>query len=373
MTLNTEVQKKSISVAGAWFGHVKGETNRGALAVTLREEHDQLSGELAFDDLVLGRTVAIVKGRLRQNYLDAELSEFRGAPNQLTPTKGRLNATVTEDGGEISGQWSTDAGTSGSFLLRRDEHVAEPATAASQPQTWQTEIKNSPIVSFAMPPKDLKELAGLFRTAAEQARKQHQTWLNDYWHGQPPPAAIAAIPLPMIEIVQGEAFTVTTDLAKLDSFEFKLDLKAISFFTYKQGTPIVPTYGLQVIVTGINGRAAPLPASGVINVHGLEGNWVTGVLERFKGFFAKRRRRRGWLHAATAERLLFLFAVAPLTLLVLYRIFPVLPGAFIRSFVLTLLLAVYVFSALFFLSQRFLNYARRVYPAYEIEFDPHVP
>ncbi len=353
-TLNAEEQQKFI-VEGTWFGHAKGQTNRGALAVTLRAEDDRISGEFAFDDLVLGRTVALVRGRLRENRMEAELSEFRGAPNQLVPTKGELTAIVRAEGKEIVGNWNTDAGTSGSFFLTRDDCAMRGSPRVNQPQTWKTEIQNSPISSFVMVSKDLKELGKLFRTAAQQARERHEAWLKEYWHGQPPQAALAAIPLPTVEIVEGEAFTITTDLASLDTLEVKSNLKAISFYSYKQGAPIVPSHGLQLVITGINGTAAPLAASGVINVHGLEGNWVTGVLQKFRSCFAERARHRGWLHTAVADQLLTLLAVVPLTLLALYRLLLLLPDRLTSSSVLMVGLAIYLFLCVWVIFQQFLQ------------------
>jgi hypothetical protein len=369
--LNTQGPQKSTGFTGKWFGHVKGETNRGALAVTLRQESGQIRGEFAFDDLVFGRTVALVTGRLVEGRLEAELSDFRGATNQLVPTTGQIVAAVRGDGDEMTGEWRTDAGTAGSFFLERDE--SKPLSTLPRPnqtQTWKTEIKNSSISSFAVRAKDLRELGKLFRVAAQEARERHERWLNEYWHGQPPQAALAAIPSPTIEIVEGEAFTVTTDLGSLDAHEFNQNLRAISFYSYKQGAATVPSHGLQVIISGINGAAAaPLAVSGLINVHGLEGTWATGVLQKFKSFFAERERHRGWLHTALADQLAGLFVVVPLTIFALYRLLPVLPDRLNRSSVLMIGLAIYVLLLISVASRQFLKHARQVYPMYEVEFD----
>jgi len=206
---------------GTWFGHVTGAMNRGALTVTLRHDNDDVRGEFAFDDLVLGRTVALIRGQVRKDRLDAGLSEFRGAPNQLVPASGEIHATIRDGGKQIAGEWRTDAGTSGTFLVDRDDsgmHTGTPST--NQTQTWKTEIHNFQLPSFVLQSKDLKEIANLFRTVAQQSRERHETWLRDYWHGQPPPVALAAIPLPTVEIVEGDAFTVTTDLTGLDKLDF---------------------------------------------------------------------------------------------------------------------------------------------------------
>ena len=58
---------------------------------------------------------------------------------------------------------------------------------------------------------------------------------------------------------------------------------------------------------------------------------MTGVLQKFNGFFAERRSRRGWLHTAIADQLLNLLVVVPLTLLFLYRSFTLLPDELTRS------------------------------------------
>ena len=247
--------------------------NRGALTVTLRHDNDDVRGEFAFDDLVLGRTVALIRGQVRKDRLDAGLSEFRGAPNQLVPTSGEIHATIRDAGKQIAAEWRTDAGTSGTFFVDRDDsamHAGTPST--NQTQTWKTEIHKFQLPAFLLQSRDVREVVNLFRTAAQQSRERHEAWLRDYWHGQLPPAALAAIPLPTIEIVEGDAFTLTTDLTGVEDLEFKPNLRAISFYGYKQGAPVVPSHGLQIQITGINGPVPPHTASGVINVHGLDGN-----------------------------------------------------------------------------------------------------
>ncbi len=357
-----------MKLSGAWIGHISGD-NRGALTLSLTVNGEEVSGEFALDDSTFGRSVALIKGRVRDGKIEGDLSNFRGTPGQLVPSKGRITGTVRAGEEEIEGEWESDANRKGRFFAVKDQTAVQAPFTTNQPTIWESEVKNSTIHAFQMPLADLREIVSLFANAAKEARERHETWLNQYWHGQPPPAAITAIPNATVEITQGETFTVMSDFANFDLARIGTDLKTFCLYSYKQGAPVVPSHGVQVLLTGINGAGN---ASGVINVHGLELNWARGVLSTFALFFERRRVRRTWLHNPRSQQVVpFIAGIWMLWLL--FFLLPVIPDSLRRFPVIAFGVALYLFLIINFCFNALLGLARRAYPLYEIQFPEQAP
>jgi hypothetical protein len=357
-----------MTLSGTWIGHISGD-NRGALTLSLTVNNGQISGEFILDDSTFGRSVALIEGSIRDGKIEGELSNFRGAPGQMVPSKGHISGTVRPKEDEIEGEWESDANRRGHFFVLKDATAVQPPLPTNQPTTWESEVKNSTIAAFQMPLADLKEIVSLFANAAREAREKHGTWLNQYWHGQPPPAAITGIPNATIEITQGETFTVMSDLAAFDPAKIGPDVKTFCLYSYKQGAPVVPSHGVQVLLTGINGTSN---ASGIINVHGLELNWARGVLSTFADFFGRRRVRRTWLHNPRAQQ--FVPFIAGIWMLcLLFLLVPVMPDSLLKFQVIAFGVALYLFLIINFSFNALLGFARHAYPLYEIQFPEQAP
>jgi hypothetical protein len=303
---------------------------------------------------------------VQNDSLEGDLSDFRGAPGVLVPSAGHVRGTLRSGGREIEGTWESDAGHRGHFLATKDEPLAlsAPTPTPNQPSTWEAEVKHHQIPPFLIKADDLRELARLFDKAAKEARERHERWLAEYWRGQPPPAATAAIPLPTIETTQGEMFTSTTDAMSFDVTRIRSDLNAIGLYSYKQGASV--THGVQVLIIGINGQGDALP-SAVINVHGLDLHWTRGVLQTFQEFFQPRRVWRGWLHKPIAQQTVP-FVSGLVLLAMLFSLVLALPARLVGSPVLAFGAALYAFLCLNFIGNAFLKLWRRAYPLYEVEF-----
>src|ERR1039458_3965461 len=102
-------------LSGSWLGHIVG-TNSGTLTVQFTQEGQQVRGEIALSDFATGTTTAVVDGRLSGHQFEAALHTFKGSA-PLVPKSGRLVGHVSEDGKNISGDWSTDIGTHGRFQI----------------------------------------------------------------------------------------------------------------------------------------------------------------------------------------------------------------------------------------------------------------
>jgi hypothetical protein len=160
-----------------------------------------------------------------------------------------------------------------------------------------------------------------------------------------------------------------SDFANFDLARIGPDLKTFCLYSYKQGAPVVPSHGVQVLLTGINGAGN---ASGVINVHGLELNRARGVLSTFTLFFARRWGRRTWLHNPRSQRV-GPFIAGIWMLWLLFFLLPVIPDSLRRFPVIAFGVALYLFLIINVSFNALLGLARRAYPLYEIQFAEQAP
>ncbi len=68
-----------MTLSGAWIGHISGD-NRGALTLSLTVSGNEVSGEFVLDDSTFGRSVALVKGTVREGRIEEEPANFCGTP-----------------------------------------------------------------------------------------------------------------------------------------------------------------------------------------------------------------------------------------------------------------------------------------------------
>jgi hypothetical protein len=182
MNAVSKVQKRvEKELTGSWLGHIVG-TNSGTLTAQLTQDGQQVQGEIALSDFATGATSAVVDGRLLGQQFEAALHTFKGSA-PVVPKSGRLVGHVSEDGKNISGDWSTDIGTNGRFQLSKDESEAQPMptsderTAQAADEIWKFEFQqNQPIPSFCMQADDLRRLAEEFSDIAQRAIKlEHES------------------------------------------------------------------------------------------------------------------------------------------------------------------------------------------------------
>lgn len=103
-----------MSIRRLWAGRAYG-TNTGNLFAELDGDDTALSGTLRLNDTVSGLTVYRVQGRFDKNRI-----ELTGEPaHEINGViLGRLTANATlNTRGELVGEWRTDIGTAGTFVL----------------------------------------------------------------------------------------------------------------------------------------------------------------------------------------------------------------------------------------------------------------
>lgn len=109
-----------------WAGGVAG-TNTGKVFVKFEGEDAALTGSLHFNDTDLGVVVYSLTGSFNGKQLT-----FAGVPE--TEGNAPLTATATLDAkGNLDGQWQTDQGTAGVFMLFPQQHGQAAAPTADTP------------------------------------------------------------------------------------------------------------------------------------------------------------------------------------------------------------------------------------------------
>ena len=104
-------------LTGIWRGYLAG-SNRGRIAVRLRQKGKNLESRAVFFDYQFGPVLVPLRGRLEGRKAEFRLLGFIGfAP--LLPLDGQLSITFDENFKAAEGTWSTDIGTSGVCKLER--------------------------------------------------------------------------------------------------------------------------------------------------------------------------------------------------------------------------------------------------------------
>lgn len=114
-----------------WAGGVAG-TNTGKVFVKFEGEDTALTGSLHFNDTDVGVVVYSLTGSF-----DGEHLTFTGQPQTPGEQYAPLNATATLNAkGNLEGQWQTDLGTAGVFVLlpQQQGQAVEPAVDAPPEQ-----------------------------------------------------------------------------------------------------------------------------------------------------------------------------------------------------------------------------------------------
>ena len=117
-----------------WAGGVAG-TNTGKVFVKFEGEDADLTGSLHFNDTDLGVVVYAITGSF-----DGKKLTFAGPPQTEDTEYAPLKATATLNAkGNLEGQWQTDHGTAGVFMLfpQQQGQAAEP-TADTPPEQLHT-------------------------------------------------------------------------------------------------------------------------------------------------------------------------------------------------------------------------------------------
>jgi hypothetical protein len=222
-----------------WAGGVAG-TNTGKAFVKFEGEDAALTGSLHFNDTDLGVVVYSVTGSF-----DGKQLTFTGQP-QAEGEHAPLTATATlNPKGNLEGQWQTDQGTAGVFVLfpQQQGQAAEPTTDA--------------------PPEQLH--TGRHQFGAIQVDRDEITKLA--------------------EDIQREfknAKLVVTVVAGTEQSRFLSDFKALSFNEDK--ATILKLFASEPEGTGVN-RVISVEFGPQINsamTQGADEAWVLGMLERLK-------------------------------------------------------------------------------------------
>jgi hypothetical protein len=372
-----------MTFTGSWRGNLSG-TNSGSVQADLCQEGEQLTGEIVFEDIQYGRTVARLNGTVNGSRVKAHLYQFQGMAPRV-PTAGHIEAESSEGGSLLSGQWGTNIGTGGSVTLKREGNPQSPAlsttvitpggirqTPSSVPSALIVDFKNIPIEPFRTSVSDLRELVNAFSVASRKARELEEGTIRERCvDGVQQQIQIASIPLPSVEITGDDGrFMLFSKIENFNSSDIPSNLKSLNLYSYKQGG-YFPNHGVQVRVNNVNGTDLQNPI-GLISVHGSDPTWVLGTFESLKQFFIKRKTRRALLHQQATGNLVLYGLVFPLAFWTLFRTIGMLPSSYRDVPFIHFGLFVYLYAAFYLGFDKLLFYLRWTLPSYEVEFSsPH--
>lgn len=223
-----------------WAGGVAG-TNTGKVFVKFEGEDAALTGSLHFNDTDLGVVVYSLVGSFNGNQLT-----FAGQPQTDGEDHSPLTATATlNPKGNLEGQWQTEQGTAGVFVLfpQQQGQAAEPATDAPPEQLHTVRHQ------FGAIQIDRAEITGL----AEDIQRE---FTNNK--------------------------VVVTVVAATEQSRFLPDFKSLSLNENK--ATILKLFASEPEGTGVN-RVIAIELGPQINsamTQGADEAWVLGMLERLK-------------------------------------------------------------------------------------------
>jgi hypothetical protein len=165
-----------------WNGTVWGPTTRGTVLLEMVRQGQRFAGKIAVSEPGLGQLQGQLAGEWsNDNKVTAAISQFTGnysVPVAL-PQAGKLEGTFDPAQGIITGDWNTDAGTSGKFLLVKIE-AAQPQVLAAvppgqQPQQPETSAipplvtKTVTLGAYRLDEPAVRRLANLVRSGTNVA------------------------------------------------------------------------------------------------------------------------------------------------------------------------------------------------------------
>jgi hypothetical protein len=121
-----------------WAGRLFG-TNTGNVAVELNGEGDNLTGEVRFLDDRLGAVVYSVKGSFDGSNISLT-GEVAKSPEGLTNGVVTITGSLTS-AGDVRGQWKSDIGTGGTFILYPHD-VPQPTATGGLPEQLSTRLRS---------------------------------------------------------------------------------------------------------------------------------------------------------------------------------------------------------------------------------------
>lgn len=107
-----------MKVDGKWAGTIWGTNNGTAIAVIQETSEGKIAGRYLIIEAGVGKTQAELTGTLgRDGSIEAVLRGFKSPSDLILPEKGEMAGHFDSDKGVIEGEWSTDLGSAGRFVL----------------------------------------------------------------------------------------------------------------------------------------------------------------------------------------------------------------------------------------------------------------
>ena len=119
------------NISGTWVGNLEGPTNRGSMVIELSHDRNRLYGYGNFNEPKLGNYSYHIQGLVQIE----EIKLFLTPDPNHSPTivLGNIQATAKlDDKGRISGNWGSSIGTSGTFILEKNEDKHDANDKASE-------------------------------------------------------------------------------------------------------------------------------------------------------------------------------------------------------------------------------------------------
>ena len=135
-----------------WNGTVWGSTTKGTVLFEMVRQGARFEGRITLFEPGLGQLQAHVAGEWsNENRITATLNQFTGnySVPVVLPQTGSMEGTFDPAQAIISGDWNTDAGTAGKFLLVRIEAaqaISPGSPAVTIPATQPHQTGDAPVI-----------------------------------------------------------------------------------------------------------------------------------------------------------------------------------------------------------------------------------
>src|SRR5882724_3125921 len=163
----------------SWIGTTWG-TNRGSILAELTLDGTQLTGKIQLLEPGVGQTHLKLEGQWTPDHkIHAKLSDFVGTypVAVFLPQSGEMNAAFDPSENLIHGEWKTDAGTLGKFVLANTSvpitmpQNPAPAIAAPLPQPARIQTPPPALVTLTRVLTSYRLDASALRSLSELVRQ----------------------------------------------------------------------------------------------------------------------------------------------------------------------------------------------------------
>ncbi|AEB08782.1 hypothetical protein Desac_0911 [Desulfobacca acetoxidans DSM 11109] len=352
-------------LSGTWVGTISG-TNVGSFILNLEERDGQLSGLVHLTDFNNGLFIYDCVGQVYENQLDFEVKP-RGFPELARVSPGKMTGTIQPDG-SMTGSWSTEQGTAGTFLAFKQEIPAGQIVSAKisdAPAMVAFFEKQTHVQSCVV---DIDILRRIHRELSSGSDEAARLELAQQAQLSTAPSA-AKVPSQGLDYPNIRALYSVTIVAKglygeqimsidpaiLDEGRLPKPLASVefnigNFYSWKRNmvAPNRATVRLDFTKPPIfdfpNPSILQTQNDSIIQVAGNDSIWVSGIYDKMKATLRHGRVKSSWLHSRYTYDILLIIIGLPAALAAASLIGELINGIVLKK------LAGFIFTFLFSLS-----------------------